>query len=62
LDRIAVAIVATFGQTRNFEPPHGGLISEKHGLTAFAQAHSLRSPPASLVNLAGELEETLTHP
>ena len=45
----------------NFEPSHGGLISEKHGLAAFAQAHGLTSPPATLVEQARELEDTLTH-
>lgn len=61
LDRIAAAVVATFGQAQNFEPSHGGLISEKHGLAAFAQAHGLAPPPATLVEEARELEDTLTH-
>ena len=61
LDRIAVALVAMFGEAQHFEPSHGGLIRERHGLAAFAHAHGLTSPPASLLEQARELEGTLTH-
>jgi hypothetical protein len=60
LDRIAVALVATFGEAQKFKPSHGGIVSERHGLAAFAQAHHLAPPPATLVKQAQDLEDTLT--
>lgn len=57
LDRIAVAIRETFGNAAGFEPSHGILWHESKGLSAFAQAHGLPSPPADLLERAEELEE-----
>ncbi len=60
LDRVALAIEATFGNAQGFRPTHGRLFHETYGLIAYSKARGVQEPPEELIARARELEETLT--
>lgn len=57
LDRVALAIEATFGNAKGFRPSHRGVLA---GLGAYAVTKGIPPPPNDLIRKAREFEETLT--
>lgn len=60
LDRVVVAIEATFGNAPGFRPKHGAVFHATNGLVAYAKARGVSAPPQDLLDKARALEETLT--